>query len=139
MNFRSPGVGQIQVLPSNKYPEITMFASAVSLLALWASAHASPTQSAPTVAVRNGTYIGVHSTTYNQDFFLGMPYAQQPVGNLRFTVPQPLKESWSEARDAKEYSDICVGYGVSIPIPSIKGYSNRSRRTLSGIPSPKLV
>lgn len=116
-----------------------MIASAVSLLVLWAAAHASPTQSAPTVAVCNGTYIGVHSTTYNQDFFLGMPYAQQPVGSLRFTVPQPLNESWSEARDAKDYSAICVGYGVSIPIPSTKSYANRSRRTLSGTPSPKLV
>lgn len=116
-----------------------MLASAVSLLALWAAAQASPTQSAPTAAVRNGTYIGVHSTTYNQDFFLGMPYAQQPVGNLRFTVPQPLNESWNEARDAKAYSDICVGYGVSIPIPSTKCYSNRSRRTLSGTLSLKLV
>ncbi|KAJ5197799.1 uncharacterized protein N7498_006916 [Penicillium cinerascens] len=89
-----------------------MFAYVASLLALWAAAHASPTQSVPTAAVRNGTYIGVHSSTYNQDFFLGMPYAQQPVGNLRFTVPQPLNENWSEERDAKDYSDICVGYGT---------------------------
>ncbi|OOQ83694.1 cholinesterase [Penicillium brasilianum] len=85
---------------------------ALGLLAVWAVAHAAPTgNSAPTVTVRNGTYTGVHSTTYDQDFFLGMPYAQQPVGNLRFTVPQSLNESWNGARDAKEYSDICVGYG----------------------------
>ena len=69
--------------------------------------------SAPAATVRNGTYVGVHSSTYDQDFFLGMPYAQQPVGNLRFTVPQPLNESWDGTRDAKAYSDICVGYGVS--------------------------
>ncbi|CEJ57416.1 Putative Carboxylesterase family protein [Penicillium brasilianum] len=85
---------------------------ALGLLAVWAVAHAAPTRtSAPTVTVRNGTYTGVHSTTYDQDFFLGMPYAQQPVGNLRFTVPQSLNESWDGIRDAKEYSDICVGYG----------------------------
>ncbi|KAH2126355.1 hypothetical protein KXW34_004519 [Aspergillus fumigatus] len=40
-----------------------------------------------------------------------MPYAQQPVGNLRFRVPQSLNESWEGERDAKKYSDICVGYG----------------------------
>lgn len=92
-----------------------MFAFALGFLSVWATAHAAPrAHSSPTVTVRNGTYAGVQSTTYNQDFFLGMPYAQQPVGNLRFTVPQPLNESWSETRDAKEYSDICVGYGVSL-------------------------
>jgi hypothetical protein len=32
--------------------------------------------SAPVVAVKNGSYAGIHSTEYNQDFFLGMPYAQ---------------------------------------------------------------
>lgn len=90
-----------------------MFAVATGFLAVSAIAHAAPSgESVPTVTVRNGTYTGVHSTTYGQDFFLGMPYAQQPVGNLRFTVPQSLNESWGGARDAKEYSDICVGYGA---------------------------
>jgi triacylglycerol lipase len=68
----------------------------------------------PSVRVRNGTYIGLYSTTYNQDFFLGMPYAQQPIGNLRFTTPQPLTESWGGVRQATKYSDICVGYGVRL-------------------------
>lgn len=91
---------------------------AVALLALLAVGNAAPTKVArsaasPTAQVRNGTYVGVTNTQYQQDFFLGMPYAQQPLGDLRFTVPQSLNESWSGERDAKEYSDICVGYGVS--------------------------
>lgn len=69
-------------------------------------------RSNPIARVINGTYVGVWNEEYNQDFFLGMPYAQQPVGDLRFAVPQPLNESWEGERDAKEYSDICVGYGV---------------------------
>ncbi|KAF7714483.1 Carboxylic ester hydrolase [Penicillium ucsense] len=90
-----------------------MLAIATIYLALWAGvAHAAPSGTcAPTAHVANGTYTGVHSTSYNQDFFLGVPYAQQPVGNLRFKVPQSLNESWSGARDAKQYSDACVGYG----------------------------
>ncbi|KAJ5884788.1 hypothetical protein N7495_009298 [Penicillium taxi] len=84
----------------------------LSLLALGATVQAIPTASSPTVTIRNGTYVGVYSTTYDQDFFLGMPYAQQPVGNLRFTVPQSLNKTWNGARDAKAYSDICVGYGT---------------------------
>lgn len=83
---------------------------------LWTAVHAVPTKSSPTVAVRNGTYNGVRSSTYNQDFFLGMPYAQQPVGNLRFTVPQSLNASWDDIRNATQYSDICVGYGVSMTL-----------------------
>jgi triacylglycerol lipase len=91
-----------------------MFRFAI-VFALWTAVNAAPaSKSSPTVTVRNGTYAGVHSSAYNQDFFLGIPYAQQPVGNLRFTVPQSLNTSWDDTRDAKEYSDICVGYGVRI-------------------------
>ncbi|CAG8245182.1 unnamed protein product [Penicillium nalgiovense] len=90
---------------------IIMIGFATSFL-LWTAVHAVPTKSSPTAAVRNGTYTRVRSSTYNQDFFLGMPYAQQPVGNLRFTVPQSLNESWDGTRDATQYSDICVGYGT---------------------------
>jgi carboxylesterase type B len=66
---------------------------------------------APLAEVRNGTYQGVHSAEYDQDFFLGMPYAQPPVGDLRFRVPRALNESWSEPRQAVEYSPSCIGYG----------------------------
>jgi hypothetical protein len=102
-----------------------MFAIATSFLAVWTVAHAAPSATtAPTVTIRNGTYTGVHGTTYGQDLFLGIPYAQQPVGNLRFTVPQSLNESWDGARDAKEYSDICVGYGVSEGFLSLQLHSS---------------
>lgn len=64
----------------------------------------------PLVTVINGTYYGLHNTHYNQDIFLGMPFAQQPVGNLRFHVPQPLNTSWSLPRNATQYSPACRGY-----------------------------
>jgi len=67
--------------------------------------------SPPTVTVKNGTYIGRYLPQYDQDLFLGMPYAQPPVGNLRFTVPQSLNTSWRGTRPAEEYSVECVGYG----------------------------
>lgn len=35
-----------------------------------------PTIDGPTVTVVNGTYAGLHNHEYNQDFFLGMPYAK---------------------------------------------------------------
>ncbi|CAD6446962.1 6027a471-67d2-4207-bfcc-7c532ec37a2c [Sclerotinia trifoliorum] len=65
----------------------------------------------PTVTVKNGTYKGVHDTYYNQDFFLGVPYAQPPLNDLRFRVPQSLNQSWTAPKSATEYSRFCVGYG----------------------------
>lgn len=33
---------------------------------------------------------------YTQDFFLGIPYAQPPVGSCRLAAPQPLRESFGK-------------------------------------------
>ncbi|KAH8810799.1 triacylglycerol lipase [Xylogone sp. PMI_703] len=69
--------------------------------------HPSP----PTVTVRNGTYIGVHNSHYAQDYFLGIPYAQPPLGNLRFRPPVSLNDTWHDSKPAQTYSPECVGYG----------------------------
>ncbi|KAF1962025.1 alpha/beta-hydrolase [Byssothecium circinans] len=73
------------------------------------SAEASAT--GPVVTVKNGTLEGVHSEQYNQDYFLGIPFAQPPVGDLRFRTPQPINTSWTSTYSAKEYSAACYGYG----------------------------
>lgn len=66
---------------------------------------------APTVGLKNGSYYGVHNSYYNQDFFLGMPYTQPPLGELRLQVPQSLNETWTGTRNATQYSPECIGYG----------------------------
>lgn len=68
----------------------------------------------PHVHTRNGTYRGVHLEQFSQDCFLGMPYAQPPIANLRFRRPQELNTSWIGTREAVEYSPHCVGSGVSL-------------------------
>ncbi|KAE9273886.1 hypothetical protein PF008_g29734 [Phytophthora fragariae] len=65
----------------------------------------------PTVSVKNGSYYGVYQETYAQDLFLGMPYAQPPVGDLRFRNPESLNSTWTDAKNATEYSPECYGYG----------------------------
>ncbi|KAL9620145.1 MAG: hypothetical protein Q9160_005260 [Pyrenula sp. 1 TL-2023] len=65
----------------------------------------------PTAATLNGTYQGVYSSTYNQDFFLGVPYAQPPVGDLRLRNPLSLNSSFDNVKPAVEYYPECVGYG----------------------------
>ncbi|KAF2215430.1 hypothetical protein CERZMDRAFT_65721 [Cercospora zeae-maydis SCOH1-5] len=66
---------------------------------------------APTVTVKNGTIAGVHKSNYKQDYFLGIPFAQPPVGPLRFTNPQSLNTSFDGTLQATEYAPMCYGYG----------------------------
>ncbi|KAH7028780.1 Alpha/Beta hydrolase protein [Microdochium trichocladiopsis] len=73
-----------------------------------ASAHEDPR-----VTVKNGTLTGVYNSQYNQDYFLGIPYAQPPVGNRRFRNPASYNESWADGRDAKALGPACIGYGSS--------------------------
>ncbi|KAF2270245.1 alpha/beta-hydrolase [Lojkania enalia] len=89
-----------------------------AFFSLWSYAvlafpYSSPNDSSypPFVQTKNGTIEGVYSAVHNQDFFLGIPYAQPPVGALRFRVPQPLNTKFSSTYSATEYSAACVGYG----------------------------
>ncbi|XP_033219238.1 esterase FE4-like isoform X2 [Belonocnema kinseyi] len=42
--------------------------------------------------------------------FKGIPYAEPPVGNLRFQDPQPWSRKWTNIRDAIEHGDICAQF-----------------------------
>ena len=61
-------------------------------------------QNAPTVTTTDGpvrglTYDGIRE-------FRGIPYAQPPVGDLRWAPPQPATK-WTETRDATAYGSGC--------------------------------
>ncbi|PYH90898.1 cholinesterase [Aspergillus ellipticus CBS 707.79] len=66
---------------------------------------------APVARVRNGTYTGLYNPTYNQDMFLGMPYAQAPTGGFRFRPPRGVNTTWNGTRPATAYYAECIGYG----------------------------
>lgn len=65
----------------------------------------------PMAKLAYGTYHGKHNAHFNQDLFLGIPYAQPPTGSLRFAPPQPLVTSFEGPRNATEYGPLCIGYG----------------------------
>ncbi|KPM41497.1 hypothetical protein AK830_g5082 [Neonectria ditissima] len=86
---------------------------ALALLSLVLGITASylPHHSPPKAKLLNGTYKGIYNNKYRQDLFLGIPYAQPPVGSLRLRVPQSLNTTWTGTRVATEYSPQCIGYG----------------------------
>jgi hypothetical protein len=93
--------------------------STVPCLAAIAFALLSPTaglvinDNAPSVTVTNGTYIGKYVSEWQQDQFLGIPYAIPPLGPLRFARPRSLNSSFTDARNATEYGNSCYQYGTS--------------------------
>ncbi|KAH8788755.1 Alpha/Beta hydrolase protein [Diaporthe sp. PMI_573] len=65
-------------------------------------------RSGPVVTVKNGSYEGLYSSQYDQDFFLGMRYSQPAE---RFSLAQPLDSTWNGTEPATSYPPSCVGYG----------------------------
>lgn len=72
--------------------------------------------SSPIVTVKNGTYMGKYLAEWEQDAFLGVPFAQPPVGPLRFAWPISLNTSFEETRNATEYGYSCYQYGSSFTL-----------------------
>jgi len=67
------------------------------------------------VQTSNGLLRGKLATTRNIQVrqFLGIPYAEAPVGQLRFAKPKPFG-SWQGVRDAVEFGPICVQVNISV-------------------------
>jgi para-nitrobenzyl esterase len=80
-----------------KYAFLALF-----LLSTLAAAFAQPT---PTVDVTGGALRGY--LTPPGAVFKAIPFAQPPVGPLRWREPQPV-QPWSGVRDATRYSAACV-------------------------------
>ncbi|KAL4938480.1 Alpha/Beta hydrolase protein [Aspergillus oleicola] len=84
-------------------------ALALALLGTLSTAAAAPL----TAQTINGTYAGVHSVKFNQDFFLGIPYLQAPIGDRRFHPADSLTDTWNGTRNATSYAPSCVGYSTA--------------------------
>ncbi|KAH8886434.1 carboxylesterase [Thozetella sp. PMI_491] len=69
---------------------------------------ASASCAGPVAETLNGTYQGRYIAEWDQDVFLGMPYAQPPIGDLRFRWPQSLNTSFTDVRDATQYGHSCM-------------------------------
>jgi para-nitrobenzyl esterase len=74
------------------------------------SNHAVAADSGPIVAVRSGQIQGA-MLEKGGAVFRGIPYAQPPVGELRWREPMPAK-SWSGVRDVSEFGAPCAQTAV---------------------------
>ena len=66
-------------------------------------------QNGPQVTYRDGTVEGIDSS--GVAIFRGVPFAQPPVGKLRWQAPQPVK-AWTGIRFAKAFGPDPVQYNA---------------------------
>ncbi|KII93361.1 hypothetical protein PLICRDRAFT_100054 [Plicaturopsis crispa FD-325 SS-3] len=70
--------------------------------------------SAPTVTLDNGTFTG--TIDGNTQKFLGIPFGEAPVGNLRFNLPKAVGP-YSGDHSAIAFGPACPQQSVQIPLP----------------------
>jgi para-nitrobenzyl esterase len=90
------------------------------------------------VTTAQGPVTGVRSDGSAR--FLGIPYAQPPVGDLRFAAPQPVAP-WTEPLDATRYGPTAqrrpfMDGPTTIPEPSIPGEGTLNLNVFTPDPTP---
>ncbi|KAK6351843.1 hypothetical protein TWF718_004988 [Orbilia javanica] len=85
------------------------FAASLALQSIGAAQAGVITPSSPTAVIKNGTVHGIKDKVWNQDYFLGIPYALPPLGPLRFRPPQYINTKLGNIQ-AKKFGFHCFGY-----------------------------
>ena len=76
----------------------------VTVVALHASL-LSTADASPAIVTKSGPLKGIQTPTTNE--YLGIPYAVPPVGNLRWTPPQPFGK-WHGVFQATQFGNFCT-------------------------------
>ena len=81
----------------------------LSLIALLSKIGGAWTKS---VTTTNGTIVGGTCEGYNVDYFLAIPYAEPPVGDLRFAAPLSYDKKYEGGMlEATSPAPRCVQFG----------------------------
>jgi len=81
------------------------FIRALFCVSVISASAVAQSQSCPTVKVKDGVLQG--SCDEKVAAFKGIPYAQPPVGDLRWKAPQPPKP-WTGVKQVTEFSNSCI-------------------------------
>ena len=93
---------------------VRVFGLIVTSVVLFASksirAEPDDSQHAPVVQTESGDVVGkIETLPFGKSVYeyLGIPYAEPPVGELRFAAPKPVKP-WSDVRRTTKFGASCV-------------------------------
>lgn len=67
-------------------------------------------EGSPVALTTNGTVCGTHLSAFSQDAFLGVPFAEPPVGDLRLRHPVSYNATYT-TYNATSQPPSCPGYG----------------------------
>lgn len=68
----------------------------------------------PTVQLGNTTVSGIAKPGLSQEYFLGIPFAEAPAGNLRFAPPVLKLSLGNTTFDASAFGPECPQFGVAV-------------------------
>ena len=106
----------IAVLMMERHPNVVSQISAI-FICIWSVCYAQNVPPRPVVVFKSGSVRGLTYAIpfgYVVDKFLGIPYAAPPVGNLRFSAPQP-ETPWEGVKEATEFPTKCPQNSVPFP------------------------
>lgn len=88
-------------------PFISLSSCSIAILGALATALVLPAQSASQARIRTGSGVVSGRVEHNVLVYKGIPFAQPPVGELRWRPPQAMKP-WRGVRSATAWGHICM-------------------------------
>ena len=65
-------------------------------------------QPSPIISTTSGSYVGTVNHNAGVEVFLGIRYAEPPVGQLRFAAPVPVTNPPIERQDGTKFGNACA-------------------------------